>query len=82
MTLLFWRRSLKTSHEVHTFSEANKYSKTLGVEWNVATYQFQINISKPPSVKKVTKRNVVSDVAKVFDTLGLFSPPTVKMKIL
>ena len=30
----------------------------------------------------MTKRNVVSDVAKVFDAFGLFSPPIVKMKIL
>ena len=30
----------------------------------------------------MTKRSVVSDVAKVFDALGLFSPTTVKMKIL
>ena len=30
----------------------------------------------------MTKRSVVSDIAKVFDTLGLFSPATVKMKIL
>ena len=41
--------------EVHT-----KYSKTLGVEWNAATDQFQLNISKPPSVNKMTKRNIVS----------------------
>ena len=73
---------LTDSCEVHTFSEAIKYSKTLGVEWNVATDQFRLNISKPPSVNKMTKRNVVSDVAKVFDALGLFSPATVKMKIL
>ena len=30
----------------------------------------------------VTKRNIVYDVAKVFDALDLFSPVTIKMKIL
>ena len=30
----------------------------------------------------MTKRNLVSDVAKVFDALGLFSPVTIKMKII
>ena len=30
----------------------------------------------------MTKRGIVSDVAKVFDPLGLFSPATVKMKVL
>ena len=74
---------LRDSREVHTFSEATKCSKTLGIEWNVATDQFHLCISKPPSVSKMTKRNVVSDVAKVFNALGLFSPvTTVKMKIL
>ena len=73
---------LRDSREVHTFSEANQYSKTLGTEWNVATDEFRLSLSKPPSVDVMTKRNVVSDVAKVFDALGLFSPVTVKMKIL
>ena len=73
---------LRDSREVHTFSEVNKYSKTLGTEWNIATDQFHLHISEPPSVNVMTKRNVVSDVAKVFDALGLFSPVTVKMKIL
>ena len=73
---------LRDSREVQTFSEDDQYSKTLGIEWNVAADHFRLNISKPPSVTKMTKRNVVSDVAKVFDALGLFSPVTVKMKIL
>ena len=73
---------LRDSREVQTFSEDDQYSKTLGIEWNVAADHFCLNISKPPSVTKMTKRNVVSDVAKVFDALGLFSPVTVKMKIL
>ena len=30
----------------------------------------------------MTKRNLVSDEAKVFDALGLFSPVTIKMKIV
>ena len=43
---------------------------------------FRLNVTKPASVTIVTKRNIVSDVAKVFDALGLFSPVTIKMKIL
>ena len=73
---------LRDTREVHTFSDANQYSKTLGIEWNVDTDQFRLNISKAPSVNRMTKRDVISDVAKVFDALGLFSPVTVKMKIL
>ena len=73
---------LRDCREIHAFSEADKYSKTLGIEWNVATDQLRLDVSKPPSVNTMTKRNVVSDVAKVFDALGLFSPVTIKMKII
>lgn len=31
---------------------------------------------------ELTKRGLVSDIAKVFDVLGFFSPATIKMKIL
>ena len=73
---------LRDSCEIHKFSEDDKYSKTLGIEWNATSDQLRLNISEPPSVNKMTKRNVVSDVAKVFDALGFFSPVIVKMKIL
>lgn len=73
---------LRDSRKVQTLSEETSYSKTLGIEWNVATDHFRLNISNSPSVTEVTKRNIVSDVAKVFDALGFFSPATVKMKIL
>ena len=43
--------------------------------------QFRLSITKTPSSRTVTKRNLVSDVAKVYDALGLFSPIIVKMKI-
>ena len=39
-------------------------------------------ITNPPSGGRMTKRNIVSDVTKVFDALGLFSPATIRMKIL
>ena len=73
---------LRDSREVHAFHESAQYSKTLGIEWNVTTDQFHLSITNPPSDDSVTKRNLVSDVAKVFDALGLFAPVTIKMKII
>ncbi len=35
---------LRDSHESHTFTEDNKYSKTLGIEWNVASDRLCINM--------------------------------------
>ena len=72
---------LRDSCGVHTFPEDSQYSKTLGIEWNVSADQFRLSITKTPSSRTVTKRNLVSDVAKVYDALGLFSPIIVKMKI-
>ena len=73
---------LRDSREVQTFHEDTQYSKTLGIEWNVSADQFHLGITKPPSGNQATKRSLVSDVAKVFDALGLFSPTTIKMKIV
>lgn len=44
--------------------------------------QFHLTISNLPSTKNVTKRLIVSDVAKIFDVLGWFSPVIAKLKIL
>ena len=66
---------LRDSSEVHTFTDDQKYSKTLGIEWNIASDRLRLNVSDPPVANKMTN---VSDVAKVFDALGLFSPTTVR----
>ena len=67
---------------MQTFSETDEYSRTVGIEWNSTTDVFRLYVTKPVSVTMVTKRNIVYDVAKVFDALDLFSPVTIKMKIL
>jgi hypothetical protein len=73
---------LRDSHKVQAFHESVQYSKTLRIEWNVSTDHFHLSITNPPLDNSVTKRKLVSDVAKVFDALGLFAPVTIKMKII
>ncbi len=86
MTLLSWEVSRKISRTLVKFklriSDANGYPKTLGIEWNVSTDQFRLTVADLPPSNEATKGVVVSDVAKVFDVLGWFSPVTIKMKIL
>lgn len=41
-----------------------------------------VNNLPPPDPGRVTKRTLVSDIAKTFDVLGWFSPTIIKMKIL
>ena len=43
---------------------------------------FRLTIAELPPVSEVTKRFLISDVAKTFDVLGWFSPCIIKMKIL
>ena len=59
-----------------------QYTKTLGIEWNSNSDQFRLTISKLPDLNSITKRQLVSDIAKTFDVLGWFSPTLIKAKIL
>ena len=71
---------LLESKEVHSISGLEKdYTKTLGLEWNTTTDTFHITISKLLPSEAVTKRILVSDIAKVFLTSwdGLLWPLSV-----
>ena len=67
---------------MHSISDVGSYTKTLGLEWNTTTDMFNLTISESPPPSIVTKRALGSDIAKVFDALGWFSPATITMKIL
>lgn len=56
--------------------------KALGVVWNLSTDTFQYHINMPPSERPVTKREILSDLQKIFDPLGWIAPSTVMAKIL
>ena len=74
---------LRETKEVHSIStSAQDYTKTLGLEWNTTSDTFHLTVSKLLPSEVVTKRILVSDIAKVFDVLGWFAPATVAMKIL
>ena len=57
------------------------YTKTLGIEWNANLDHFQLTIADLPPVTNVTKRLLFSDITKMFDVLGWFSPAIIKVKI-
>uniref|UniRef100_A0A8D8SN73 Integrase catalytic domain-containing protein n=1 Tax=Cacopsylla melanoneura TaxID=428564 RepID=A0A8D8SN73_9HEMI len=54
--------------------------KILGMYWNNNTDQFSFGVTVENSI--CTKRNVLSNLAKIWDPLGLISPVTVHCKIL
>ena len=73
---------LKDAPTIHSFSPLDEYTKTLGIEWNARMDHFRLTIAKLPPVDSLTKRALVSDIAKTFDVLGWFSPTIIKAKIL
>ena len=75
-------KQLRDTKSTQTISEINEYTKTLGVEWNTSTDEFGLAIPEFSPDVTVTKRRIVSDVAKIFDVMGWFSPAVAKMKIL
>ncbi|XP_055714302.1 uncharacterized protein LOC129808548 [Phlebotomus papatasi] len=54
--------------------------KALGIAWNPATDLYSYEAREFNSV--VTKRNILSDTARIYDPLGLLAPLTVTAKIL
>ena len=75
-------QELLERQETHPISDATSYTKTLGLEWNTALDQFNLTITEFNSRKSITKRALVSDVAKVFDIMGWFSPTIITMIVI
>ena len=60
----------------------NEFVEVLGVEWNASLDSFRPTISSFAPVKGLTKRKLVSDIARLFSVLGWCSPTIIKLKIL
>lgn len=58
--------------------------KTLGLRWISASdvFTFDTRIEPQNSEKPYTKRQLLSDISKIFDPLGWLSPLTIRAKIL
>ena len=58
---------LRDSHPIMTLSDSEQYTKTLGIEWNSRDDHFRVSVFDLPHVQHMTKRALVSDVAKIFN---------------
>ncbi|XP_036322008.1 uncharacterized protein LOC118736009 [Rhagoletis pomonella] len=58
------------------------YIKTLGLRWSPSTDDFFFCYNGPPVSRKTTKRSILSQIAALFDPLGLLNPLIVSGKIL
>ena len=73
---------LRDARPAHSISNANNSTKALGLEWDVTSDCFHLIVAEWPSVDVITKRVLVSDIAKTFDVMGCFAPTIISMKIL
>ena len=62
--------------------DPDRFAKALGVEWNASVDCFRLSAFEFPSLEVLTKRALVSDVAKTYDILGWFAPSIIYVKIL
>lgn len=61
-------------------TDKTDYTKTLGLVWLPKDDLLKIKVNIQP-IKTVTKRTVTSDLARIFDPLGILSPVVVKAKM-
>ena len=73
---------LRDGGDTHLIADVKDSTKTLGLQWETNADQFHVTISQAPSAGEITKRTLISDIARVFDVLGWLSPAVVKVKIL
>ena len=73
---------LKNTQSIQAMPSTEGYTKTLGIQWNAHKDCFRLSVPSPTPPETLTKRGLVSDVAKTFDALGWFSPSTIIAKIL
>jgi len=73
---------LKDAKSTQAMPSSEEHTKTLGIQWNASKDHFKLSVTGPPPLENLTKRGLVSGVAKTFDVLGWFSPSTIKVKIL
>ncbi|XP_047985759.1 uncharacterized protein LOC125225987 [Leguminivora glycinivorella] len=59
-------------------SEPTSPVKVLGMEWNPSTDAFTFTVN--PLHEKCTKRNILSELARIFDPLGFLTPLTLSFK--
>ena len=72
----------RDTQSTHHIPSPDEYTKTLGIEWNANLDHFRLTVASLEETDNMTKRALVSDMAKTFDILGWFSPSTIKAKIL
>ena len=71
---------LRGSESANLF-EDHATIKTLGIVWEYSSDYFKFNLCLPKINPPMTKRELLSEIAKLFDPIGWFAPLTIKGKL-
>lgn len=62
--------------------DLNNTVTALGIIWNPSTDKFHFKLKLPDIISPPTKRNVLSDISRLFDPLGWLAPTIIRAKVL
>ncbi|XP_067214205.1 uncharacterized protein [Linepithema humile] len=54
--------------------DKNNYLKTLGISWHARDDTLRYSVHPINYTERITKRSILSDIAKIFDPLGILGP--------
>ncbi|XP_041451825.1 uncharacterized protein LOC121405267 [Drosophila obscura] len=60
----------------------DQYVKVLGIRWDPAAENLSFKLTIPDATAALTKRILLSELAKIYDPLGLLAPTNVFLKVL
>ncbi|XP_067949833.1 uncharacterized protein [Watersipora subatra] len=66
---------------INIFEEQLPNERTLGMEWNLQSDSFHFSAPETNNAM-ITKRNVLSKIAQIYDPMGLISPLILKGKLI
>lgn len=68
-------------HAIYSLDMSDKVIKTLGLFWDAVTDCFVYKVRLPEHNNRITKRYILSNIARLFDPLGLLGPVIVVAKL-
>lgn len=75
------KQSMREDEKKKIGMKQEAVSKILGLTWDRSRDEFAYAVQLPPPTAPVTKRKVISDIAKMYDPLGWIAPSIVQAKI-
>lgn len=78
--LVYIKKESQKMDQSFTFKQGEMI-KVLGIAWNKNTDMFEYNLHLPERTDIVTKRKVLSDIARLYDPMGWIAPVIMNAKV-